>query len=137
MKDIEVISREYQQLVRAIDDVNDAVIILKMDFLFHSDKKKFENLKFIGDEKTAAKGKLISFVDNIIGKGTDDDGPNLPDKVLKKFKGKFDDFSILNRKLKGIKKNLEEKSDLNKEQFDLLDKIITVLDMERSEILKN
>lgn len=137
MKDIEVISREHQQLFRTIDEVNDAVIVLKRDYLFQSDKVKFADLSCTEEIIAEGKSRLVSFLDQLIGKRSEDDGPDLPEKLLKKIRDQFPDLRKLNKQFKGIKKIIEENSDMSEEHFVVLDRIVTELDMERSKLLKN
>jgi hypothetical protein len=139
MSEVGIISKQYEQLVGTIDDINAAVIILKRVLLFQLDSERYKHLKVEDKDRKEAIVLLLPFMDylvNVFGSKDEADYRYIPEKVMEKFRGSFENEDDLKGQLKAINKLLRNQKVPEKEQFELVDRIITTLDMERNKLSK-
>ena len=139
MSEVGFISKQYEQLVGTIDEINAAVISLKKVFLVESDKEKYMHIQVDENERKAAIGLLspfVAYLTNLFDNRNEPDYRFIPEKVLEKFRGNFEQEGDLKRQFKAIEKLFQENKLPNREQFELLDRIVTTLDMERNKLSK-
>jgi hypothetical protein len=139
MSEVGIISKQYEQLVSTIDEVNAAVISLKKIFLIESNPEKYNYLRIEEPERKAAMATLAQFVTyliNLFDKRDERDYPFIPEKVLDKFRGSFEAEADLTAQFRAIDKSLRSDKLPSKERFELLDRVVTTLDMERNKLFK-
>lgn len=137
MSEIGFIS-QYEKLVNTTEQVNNAIISLKKLYLIHLDSEKYSYIQHKSEDSDTAMIELNVFVGYLIGvfnRNNEPDYSFIPEKVLEKFRTSFSDPTLANQ-LKLIKKRLGSKKILDKNQFELLDRMVTSLDIERNKLFK-
>lgn len=139
MSEVGIISKQYEQLVGTIDEINAAVISLKKAFLFQSDQIKYKYLQAEEQEWKEAillMSPFVAYLINLFDNRNEPDYRFIPEKVLEKFRGSFVHEDDLKGQLKATDKFLRNNKLPDRKQFELLDRIVTTLDMERNKLSK-
>jgi hypothetical protein len=139
MSEIGIISKQHDQLVITIDETNLSVIMLKKAFLAESGTGQYSHFAIGDDERGQAitqLGEFIEYLVNLFDKRDEPDYRFIPEKVLDKFRGNIESEAEVKSQLKGVLKLIRNGKLPSGEQFELLDRIVTILDMERNKLSK-
>lgn len=138
MSEIGIISCHYSLLVNTTDKMNRAIIVLKKQYLINQGTDN-QKLKLSEGDVDSAEADLKDFLEFFIDIQRGKDDPHykfVPKIIVEKFKNdKIISQSL--EELKLIKKRVTKHSPLNKTHFVLLDRLVTILDVERSILFKN
>lgn len=141
MSEIGIISGEYQAVVTTTEQVNNAILVLKKQFLLKNEG--VTSFPVSEDELGCAKKDLAAFINYLMKLYDYDNKPDyriIPEKIVTKFKTFIqddDDDSDFQQRIKSLHRILKEDKLPGKEQFALLDNLVTGLDKERSLLFKN
>ena len=138
MSEIGIISKQYEQLVETIDDINTSVITLKKASLFSLDPIRYKHHQVFEEERGDAVAGLSVFMTYLINVFNRDERNYrfIPEKVLEKFRGTLALEEDLKGQIRAIDKLIRKEKLPDNDQFDLLDRIVTTLDMERNKLSK-
>jgi len=137
MSEISLISNQYQTVVETTERVNDSIISLKKDSIIHSKKNNIE-FHFSQEEAESAKKYLIDFLEFLKKMNSNLVESNyLPEIVIKDFQKRLiNSIPFFEDEVKEIIKVLTSGKHLEKVQFNLLDKMASTLDNERTVLFK-
>lgn len=140
MSEISVLSNHYSRLVSTTDKLNNSIIVLKKRLIF-KDKSKDQPiaLKLTEEELTLAQEYLIDFLNYLLAIPSTDvkDSDYIPNLVLFEFQSRLENSSpFLKDDLKEIIRLISTGKDITEEQFAILDKMVSLLDSERTVLFR-
>lgn len=140
MSDISVLSNQYEKLVGTSDKINHSVIAFKKKSLL-SDRMnidKYPKLSVSQDELVVAKDILLSFLRNIL-KIIGEEGLQsefIPPLVIGDYKKKLLSQTYLKEDIGQMIEHFESGAPLTDSDIEILDKILSILDSERSMLFR-
>jgi len=141
MSELSQISSQYDVLATTTDSLNDAIVSVKKYNIIHFDKvDDFSKLKLQADEYTLAKETIINFLSQFIDEKNVSMQSKvvLPFELVKDFKREvINPIAFFDNKALDLIGKLQSDSQINDEQFDLLDQIVSALDIRRTLKFKN
>lgn len=140
MSDISVLSSQYEQLVSTSDTVNNSVIVLKKNSMLSNKNvhQRFPKLSVSENEVSNAKTILASFLRNVIGiiKGDAQDSQYIPSLILEDYKERLSKSPYLREDIEELLRSIDNLKQLDEKHLDVLDDILSVLDIERSALFR-
>lgn len=139
MSEISAISNQYKTVVNTTDKVNNSIIALKKRAIANSQLKEKVNISFSDDELAFAKDYLVKFLlflqelqeDNI------KDTEFLPKVIVRDFQNRIiNSIPFFEEEIKRLVDDISCDKNLQKEQFNLLDKMASTLDSERTVLFR-
>ncbi len=141
MSELSQISSQYDVLATTTDSLNDAIVSVKKYNVIHFDRvQKFSKLNLQANEYVFAKETVINFLSQLI------DSENvsmkstvfLPFELMKAFKREVTNpIAYFDNRASDLIAKLQSDSQINDEEFDLLDQIVSALDIRRTLKFKN
>ncbi len=139
MSEISVLSKQYEQLVSLSSNFNDSVIAYKKKKLVSEGlKRKYPKLTVSEEAITQAKLYLLAFLGNLYKILQDKSYTTeyLPSIIFDDYRKRLETISYIKEDLKALIESLESKDLLDNEQIELLDKLLSELDSEKTILYK-
>jgi hypothetical protein len=140
MSEVSVLSNQYKAVVDTNDRVNNSIIALKKRSISTSSlKENFKNIKLSEEELVFAKEYLLHFLEYLQNLKTQNitDSEYLPKTIVKDFQNKIvNTIPFFESEIKQIIEAITVDQSLDKNQFNLLDKMASTLDNERTVLFR-
>jgi hypothetical protein len=140
MSDISTLSNQYEKLVATSDKINNSVIAFKKQNILSEAKTsiKHPKLKVSSQEINIAKIILLSFLENILKIIEEDyqQSDFIPLPILPDYKEKLSTYPYLKEEIIKLKEELENDRPITRSDIEVLDKILSILDNERSTLFR-
>jgi hypothetical protein len=140
MSEISVLSNQYEKLVSTSDKVNNSVITLKKrGILARKDSKLYPKLKVDPSEIDSASGLLVSFLNNVaqLLKNHSQDSQYIPSLIVDDYLSRLLlKNQFISEDIEDLLKKLKAKQELEEKNIQVLDGLLAVLDIERSNLFR-
>ncbi len=140
MSEISVLSNRYTQLVKTTDQVNNSIIALKKRLIINDKRNKQSiTLKLSEAELKLAQDYLIDFLKYLLTISVTDlkESEYLPNLVLNEFQCRIENsYPYIKNEINEIIQLISSGKNLDEEQFSILDKMVSLLDNERTVLFK-
>lgn len=139
MSDISLLSKYYQAIVDISDRINESVIIMRKKSLSSDSKlkRKHKNLLVSKQATTEAKEILLKFLlelETIIE--SNGSGSDLPSFLIQDLLRKAKSDAYFKSDLRDLTKALSENKVLSAKHFSTLDKLLSIIDIDRMSVFK-
>lgn len=140
MSDISLLSYHYQRIVEISNKINDAVIVLRKRAI-SADKKlvaKYQNLIVKKEIIKSARDEILLFLKEIkaVFENKAVTTSQLPNFLIRSFGELIQQSPYLKTDLDNLIHALSSGKELTPENFELLDKILSVVDEDRSNVFR-
>jgi len=135
MSDLGFQLKQYESFSRTTENINHSIINLKKYYLYKKDPDANKKYKVSHRQIKLALSSIAELLDFLIGIQKVEKiqtNPGMPSSVFKKFQEGFTDL----HSLKGIKKTIDSKKIFQQFEFDLLDKVVKIFDLERTRLFE-
>lgn len=140
MSEISVLSNQYDQLAGTSNKVNHSVIALKKRNLIRgaSGRADYPNLAVSEEEEGSARETLLDFLRNVLKILAEDSVTSefVPPLALADYKAKLISQPYMEEDIKEIVGRISSGEDLRSGDLQVLDKILSILDGERSMLFR-
>ena len=139
MSEISAISNQYKTVVNTTDKVNNSIIALKKRSMVNSQLRDKPKMQLSDVELENAKSYLVGFL--LFLQQLQDDNINdtefLPKVIVKDFQNRIiNSIPFFEDEVKKLVDDISQNQNLQKEQFNLLDKMASTLDSERTVLFR-
>lgn len=139
MSDISLLSKYYQAIVDISDRINESVIILRKKSLSSDSKLKRKHRSLLVSEEVSEQARevLLDFLRklNAIIEGNELNS-DLPNFLIQAFLQKTKADPYFKSDLKDLTKALSKNEILSAEHFSTLDKLLSIIDIDRMSVFK-
>ncbi len=140
MSEISVLSSQYKKLVATSDIINNSVIAFKKKKLLldKANLAKHPKLEVSKEELNMAKDSLLPFLNNVKQILEEDylQSEFIPSPILKDYKNKLSADFYLKEGINKLVDNLGNDLPITDEEIEILDKVLYVVDNERSNLFR-
>lgn len=140
MSEISVLSNQYEKLLKTSDKINNSVIAVKKKDLLRgrTAKQNFPNLLLTEEDFKEAMSTLFKFLNNLNSLLSDDSNKSedLPLIIIDDYKAKLNEFPYFKEVLTQIINDIQQGKELNEKDIQVLDRVLSVLDTERSQLFR-
>jgi hypothetical protein len=140
MSEISVLSNQYEKLVSTSDKVNNSVITLKKrGILSRKENKLYPKLKVDPSEIDSASALLVSFLQNVVEllKNHSQDSQYIPSMIVNDYVSRLSTQNqFISEDIEELLKKLNKNDELEEKNIQVLDALLAVLDIERSNLFR-
>jgi hypothetical protein len=140
MSEISVLSNQYKRLVDTSDKINNSVITFKKrDLLKHKNRKEiYPQVTISETDFASAKNNLLKFLTQLINLLNEENqhSEDLPLVIIEDYRKKLSEDAYFWDNLKDVIKALSEDIPLEEKDIRVLDRIVAVLDSERTTLFR-
>lgn len=141
MSDVSVLSKKFNELVSLSNKFNEAVIALKKKYLAGKKQKKSNNKGKASQtvDLDERRKYLVYFLQNlldIIEKTGSSSQGDLSSSLFDNFIKRIHSYPFIKDELKFLISKIENNKELDEENFQILDKLLSELDNERNVLFK-
>jgi hypothetical protein len=136
MSEISVLSNQYTKLVTTSDRINGSVITVKKHDLVgrKEGRDRHPKISVSKEEFKVAKENLVKFLSHLFNLINEENQPSedLPLLVIEDYLKKLNEDAYFKENLKELIESLTNEKELNESDMRVLDRVISVLDSERT-----
>ena len=136
MSEISVLSNQYEKLVKTSDKINNSVIAVKKKDLLSRNtvKQQFPKLILSEEEFKEAMAILLNFLQNLSSLLNEESNKSedLPLIILDDYKAKLTESPYFKEDLTQLITDIQENKEMDKKDIRVLDRVLSVLDSERT-----